>query len=164
MRPLPHIPRGPRRPLPATEALLLGCPRVSPEWELSALRALIKPQMGSRIRHRSGLQTWPAGADAQVRAAASACAERLDFEPTIHMPETGDYFLIANIPRRQLEEAKALAVMLSRRLPELWFVLGRLNVRNGRFFRRRFGYKLELRHASNVHVRRDIRTALSGMI
>src|SRR5687767_15860243 len=55
MRPLPNIPRGPRRATRSSaSSLLLACPRLSPEWELSALRALIKPQLGSRIRHRNG--------------------------------------------------------------------------------------------------------------
>ena len=163
-RPLPHIPRGPRRVRPAPASVLLACPRLSPEWELGALRALIKPQLGSRIRHRSGAQHWPRGADAIVRQVAGACAERLGFMPTLHLPDAGDYFLIANISSPEIEEAKALAVLLSRRLPELWFVLGRLMVRNGRFFRRRFGYKLELTLARNVHVRREIRSALFGII
>jgi len=144
--------------------VLLACPRVSPEWELGALRALIKPHLGSKIRRRGGEQRWPARAAADVRELAGACEQRLGFEPTIHLPEEGDYFLLANVPSSQIEQGKALAVLLSRRLPELWFVLGKLTVRNGRFFRRRLGYKLELVLADDVRVRRRVRSALGGMI
>jgi hypothetical protein len=147
-------------------AVVLACPRVSPEWEAAALRALIKPQHGGAIRHRRGEQRWPAGATAVVREVARVCAERLGFEPVIHLPDEGDFLLAASIPAGSAEEGKAMALMLSQRLPELWFVYGRLIVHGGRFLRRRKrgGYKLQLVPASDVHVRRDVRGALRGEI
>ncbi len=58
----------------------------------------------------------------------------------------------------------ALAQLISRRLPELWFVIDRLFVNDGMFYRRQFGYKLNLVPASNVHLPRAIRAALRGVI
>ena len=58
----------------------------------------------------------------------------------------------------------ALALILSQRLPEHWFVLDRLFVNAGVCFRRQFGYKLNLVPASNVHLPRAIRAALRPLI
>jgi hypothetical protein len=63
-----------------------------------------------------------------------------------------------------LDEAKALAMLLSRRLPNLWLVLGRLFVRDGKFYRREFGYKLNLVQAHDVHLRQDIRAAMRRLL
>jgi hypothetical protein len=55
-------------------------------------------------------------------------------------------------------------MLISRRLPEVWVVLGKLFVRNGKFYRREFGYKLKLVPATNVHLRRDIRAAIRKLL
>jgi len=49
--------------------MVFGCPRVSPEWELGTLHALMKPKPETRgaVEHRDGEQPWPAGADAIPR-------------------------------------------------------------------------------------------------
>ena len=76
----------------------------------------------------------------------------------------GEYHFLASVRRESVEEAKALAILLSRRLPELWLVLGKLFVRNGKFYRRELGYKLNLVPATNVHLRRDIRAAIRKLL
>jgi hypothetical protein len=69
--------------------------------------------------------------------------------------------MVANVPSANVEEAKALALTLSRRLPDLWFVFDRVFVKGGTFYRRERGYKLNLVEATNVHLKREIRAALS---
>ena len=53
-------------------------------------------------------------------------------------------------------------MLLSRHLPGLWLVLDRLFIRDGRFFRRERGFKMNLVEASNVHLTRAIRDAVRG--
>lgn len=166
-RPLPLIPHGPRRSRRVERAtLLFGCPRVCPQWELAALGVLMKPKEHTRgaIQHRPAEQNWPGHAPAEVEAARRLIRERLEvnFEP--RLPPAGDYRLIVEVPAPRIEEAKALAAVLSKRLPDLWFVLDRLFIRNGRFFRRERGYKLNLIEVTNVHLPRPIRAALRGDI
>ena len=164
-RPLPVLPRGPRRPRVPRPTLLLGCPRVSPDWELAALQALMKPkeQTKGAIRHRPAEQPWPPDAADRAETARRLAAERLGYAPAFQFPAAGDYRLIAEVPAGRLEEAKALAVLLSRHLPGVWFVLDRLFVRDGRFFRRERGFKMNLVEAGNVHLTRAIRSALRGV-
>ncbi len=165
-RPFPVVPRGPRRLLkrPQRAVRLFACPRVSPEWELAALGVLMKPQAHTKgsIRHRPAEQPWPADAAGHVAAACGVIRERLgvDFAPAL--PPAGDYWMLAEVPEHLMEEAKALAVVLSSRLPDHWFVLDRLFVHAGRFYRRERGYKLNLVEASNVHLTRAIRAAIRG--
>lgn len=143
---------------------LLACPRVSPEWELAALRALIKPQTKQSITHRTARQPWTRQCDSVVASACGDLAERLGvrFEP--HLSPDGDYHLFLEFPGSDVEPAKALALLLSRRLPKHWLVFDRLLVHNGRFYRRRRGYMLTLRPASDVHLRRDIRAAVRDLL
>jgi hypothetical protein len=142
--------------------LLLACQRVAPDWELAALRALIKPQTKGSIEHRPAEQPWPAGAAERVEAARQVIRDRIGFDPVLHFPSAGDYRLVAEISPRDLGAARALVLLLSTRLPGAWFVLGRLFVRDGRFFRRQRGWKLNLVPATNVHLPRDVRAALRG--
>ena len=58
----------------------------------------------------------------------------------------------------------ALALVLSQRLPDLWFVLDRLFVKAGRFYRRERGVKLNLVPATNVHLTRAVRGALRDLL
>jgi len=143
---------------------MLACPRVSPEWELAALRALIKPQTKAAIAHRSAKQLWTRDADGIVAVACDRVAERLGarFEP--HLSPDGDYHFFLEFPASDVEPAKALALLLSRRLPKHWLVFDRLLVHNGRFYRRRRGYMLTLRPASDVHLKRDIRAAVRDLL
>src|SRR5688500_3416867 len=69
-RPLPVMPRGPRRRRPTgPRRRLFACPRVAPDWELGALRALMKPQANGAILHRDARQPWPDDAADAVETA-----------------------------------------------------------------------------------------------
>jgi hypothetical protein len=164
-RPLPIIPRGPRRKRPRRSTFLFACPRISPEWELAALSILMKPKEHTKgaIRHRPAEQPWPAGARRELDDALALVRDRLDLELAVQLPESGDYWMVAEVPAERVEEAKALAVVLSDRLPDLWFVFDGLFVRRGTFFRRERGYKLNLVEASNVHLKREVRAALPSL-
>ena len=164
-RPLPVHPRGPRRQRPRAETLLFACPRVAPDWELAALRALMKPQTRAGIENKPAAQAWPAGAETLVRATCRAVRDRLDYEPAaLHFPRAGDYFFVTELNDRDFDAAKGLAVTVSARLPEQWFVFGRLFLRKGQFFRRTHGYKLNLVRAGNVHLTRNVRSALRDLL
>lgn len=160
---MPIHPRGPRRKQPpGPRRELLACPRVSPEWELDAFRALIKPQARGPILHRRAGQTWSASAQQTVHTVAEEIERCLGFRAELHFPPRGDYFFVADVPETRIDAARALAVVLSKCLPERWFVIGRLFVLNGHFFRRARGYKLDLVPASSVHLPRSIRAAIAG--
>ena len=88
--------------------------------------------------------------------------DRLGYDPQPHFPSAGDYHLVIKVPDRVWPLAMAFAVVLSEALPGVWLVLGRLYVRDGRFFRRERGVKLNLVPATNVHLSREIRGALRG--
>ena len=164
MRPLPHIPRGPRRLLRRSSQHLLACPRVSPKWELDALRALVKPQLKGAILHQSPLQSWPAGGQAKVEDACRIVASRLGYNPQVHFPPEGEFFLFCEFREADLIPARAFARILSGRFPNLWLVLDRLYVQNGQFHRRQRGYRLNLVPATNIHLPRSIRAALRGVL
>jgi hypothetical protein len=161
---MPIIPRGPgrRTKRPRRPTLLFACPRISPEWELAALSNLMKPKEHTKgaIRHRPAEQPLPNSARAVTTDTLALVRDRLDFHLDVDFPDAGDYWLIAQVPADHLEEAKALAVLLSQRLPGLWFVFDRLFVKAGTFHRRERGYKLNLVEATNVHLTRAIWSAL----
>lgn len=166
-RPFPVIPRGPRRPRPARPAkVLFACPRVAPDWELGALRALMKPQARGRIAHHPALQDWrPADAERVIRAACRDARDRLGYEPAVHFPTSGgDFVFAAEVDDAALDDAKGFALLVSTRLPQLWFVFGRLFLKAGRFYRRERGVKLNLVPATNVHLTRPVRAALRGLL
>lgn len=90
--------------------------------------------------------------------------ERLGTEVTAHHGAEGAYHFVVEYSPEQGGEVLAVAQLLSRRLPDVWFVLDRLFVHSGVFYRRQFGYKLKLVPATNVHVPRAVRAALRGVI
>ena len=164
-RPFPVIPRGPRRRRAARPAtVLFACPRVAPDWELGALRALMKPQTRGAIAHRSALQAWPADAEHAIRSACRDAKARLGYGPSLHFPSSGDYLFATEVADVSLDDAKGLALLVSSRLPSLWFVFGRLFLKGGRFFRRQYGVKLNLVPATNVHLTRAVRAALRDVL
>ena len=168
-RPLPTTPHGPRRRrrADAGRRLVLACPRVSPDWELGALRVLMKPHDWTRgaIEHRSPAQAWPGeSARAVVEAARDAVRERLGFDPPVHFPDGGDFFFVAELAEADLDAGRALALAVSRRLPGLWLTLDRLFVRDRRFYRRERGFKFNLVEAANVHLPREVRGKLKGVV
>jgi hypothetical protein len=137
---------------------------LSPQWELAALQALVKPQLADRIRHRPAEQPWPQDGHRLIFDAARDVARRLSFAPSIHLPQSGDYHFIAEIDRGELESAKALALVLSARLPGLWLVLGRLFIRDRRFYSRQRPRGLSLARAPHIHVQRNLRTAIRDLL
>lgn len=153
-----------RRARPAPQPILFACPRISPQWELGALRALIKPQTKEAIVHKPAGQKLPSGARQRVSDVSVTVAQRLGFAPAIHWPGAGNYTFAAEVEPRDTPNARALALAISRELPGVWLVLGRLFVRDGQFYRRERGYKLNLVPASNVHIARPIRAALNGVL
>src|SRR5207253_1458330 len=121
MRPMPVLARGPRRrssPHRASQ-LILGCPRVCPQWRLAAMWALVKPQRKKAILHRDSEQRWPPSAEAAAREVHRAVAERLSSAepppPDLHFPLDGEYFMVATCDNDAAIEQvlRALAVALS---------------------------------------------------
>jgi hypothetical protein len=165
-RPLPHIPHGPRRRRAKRSRLIFACPRVSPEWELGMLHVLMKPKPLTRsaVEHRKGEQAWTPSTDASLEEVLSIVRERLQTSLVIHRHAEGEYHFLIEFTAPQRPEVLALAQLLSRRLPDLWFVIDRLFVNAGVFHRRQFGYKLNLVPATNVHLPRAIRAALRGVL
>lgn len=164
-RPFPVIPRGPRRRQAHRPAkVLFACPRVAPDWELGALRALMKPPARGAIAHRPALQDWPAGAVPAIRLACRDARERLGYDPPLHFPAAGDYAFAAEVDDASLDDARGFALLVSTRLPGLWFVLGRLFLKGGRFYRRARGVKLNLVPATDVHLTRTVRAALRDLL
>ena len=163
-RPFPVLPRGPRRVPKPKPQRLLAVPRVAPDWELGALEALMMPKAKTRdaIRHRSSQQAWPADAAARVEAACALARDRLGYDPQPHLPDAGDFLLAMSVDEVDLPRAMAFAVLLSNALPAVWIILGRLYVRDGRFFRRERGVKLNLIPAAKVHLTRQMRAAIRG--
>jgi hypothetical protein len=162
-RPLPNIPRGPRRKRESPQRLLLACPKISPEWELAALRALLKPQTKSAIAHRSGHQPWPREAREIILGISLELSQRLGTAFVPQFPRRGDFFMIIDVAGPDLMAARALAVAISRKLAGVWFTLDRLAIRDGCFFRRRRGYKLQYGPARDVHLPGPARRALRAM-
>jgi hypothetical protein len=143
---------------------LLGCPRISPEWELAAMRALIKPQHKGAILHRNGMQKWTRADRSALLRAAAELQSRLGCEMPIHFPAAGDYRFIAEINAVDSDQTRACAAVFSKAVPDLWFAAGRLFAKNGEFYRRQYGYKLFLVPATDVHLPRALRAALRGCL
>ncbi len=167
MRPIPVHPRGPRRAVGSQPTRqVFACPRISPAWELDAFRALAKPrpEHALPILHATPQQRWSRRADREVEAVRTIVRERLRYEPQLHLGPAGDYHFLAEVADADIPVTRAMAVLLSHRLPGLWLIVGKLLVRDGRFFRRERRYKLNLVEATNVHLPRHVRAALRDVI
>ena len=171
-RPLPVNPRGPgrrRAPSASPRKLLLAYPRVSPEWELGALRALMKPHDWTRgaIAHRPAHQPFGAADLRAVAATVAAVCQRLSLDPPpLHFPEGGDFWFVVEADDARLEEMKALGLALSKRLPSAWLTLGRHYFRGGKFFRRKRDntFKFRIVPSTSTHLARPMRAALRGLV
>jgi hypothetical protein len=143
-----------------------ACPRVSPEWELAALTALMKPKPATRgpVSHTNGVQPWTAGDAARAAVLAAAIADRIGLELDLQQPAAGEYHLIAGIPPGREIDVRAVAVAMSRSMPDIWFVLGPLFVKRGLFYRRRRSFRLELVRASDVRVPRSVRAKIRDLL
>ncbi len=143
---------------------MFACPRVAPDWELAALRALMKPQLRGAIENRPAGQVWSVTAEKVLRSVCCDVRGRLRYEPPLHFPKSGDYFFVTDVENASVEEAKGFARVVSKRLPGLWFVFGRLFIKAGVFYRRERGIKLNLVVATNVHLTRPMRAALRDLL
>jgi len=135
----------------------LVCPRISPEWELAAQLALVKPKpyTKDKIAHREPQQPWP-------RNARKVVAECIDHSVVIEFPRNGDYRMVADLGGTDFSRAKRLARKLSRALPELWFIFDDANndgiyLRAGVVYQRTGRYNLELVRADRMRLRRAVR-------
>ena len=137
-------------------AVVLRCPRISPEWELAARLALVKPKpyTKDKIAHRDPEQRWPRNARRIVADMLGGAA--------VKFPVSGVDRMIVSFADVEPSRAKRLSRKLSRALPELWFELtdeeGAVTyLRNGVSYLRAGKYKLELVRASRVRLRRAVR-------
>ena len=146
--------------------LLVGCPRISPQWELLVVSTLMKPKPHKQaaLEHRKAEQPWRAGAAEHLIDVIDEAARRLDVDSPFHWPAAGEYHVVGEWSVDQQDTARGFAVALSAATPELWWVVGRLFVKAGRFYRRRRGYELELTPARDVHLPRELRQTLAGLV
>jgi hypothetical protein len=154
----------PPSPPPAApcQAFVIACPRVSPQWQLAATLALVKPKpyTKSAMGGRDPLQRWPRGARKIV---AELTSELPDGCWSVTYATGGNHLL-----KIELNEtwgvARGLALRLSRALPELWFTLTppASYLRDGEFYRRCGKYKLELVRTTHTRLRRSIRFGFLG--
>jgi hypothetical protein len=130
----------------------------------------MKPHDWTRgaIAHRPALQPWSRLFPRLVEEAAALVLERLQAEPppALHFPGGGDFWFLVEATESQADALKALAVVLSKRLPGVWLTLDRLYVRDGRFFRRKRDntFKFRLVPSTSVHLPRAVRAALRGLV
>jgi hypothetical protein len=144
------------------KSLILSCPRISPQWELAAQLALVKPKAytKSKIAYSTAIQPWPRDARQIIEEAIGAVG-------SLQFPRTGDQRMIADLVDLDLNRGKRLARKISRLLPELWFTLdseGKSQgyFRDGVFYQRTGRYNLELVRASRMRLRRAVRFGFLG--
>lgn len=161
LRPFPSLGGRRRRPRVPPTRVLVGVPRISPERELAAIQALIKPQAGRALAQHidAGEQHWPADARDRTAAVEAVARDYFDLELTIHLPAAGEYLAVAGVDGGTLPAALAAGLFLSRAFPGTWVVVGRLFARDETFYRRERGVKLNLRPAGDVHLSREMRAA-----
>ena len=136
----------------------LVCPRISPEWELAAQLALVKPKpyTKDKIAHRQPKQPWPRHARRVVR-------QLVNGEAKAQFPASGDHRLIIDFGQVPPARARRLARKLSRSLPELWFTLDEeVYLRDGVVYQRTGRYNLELVRAGRTRLRRAVRFGFLG--
>ena len=121
-----------------------------------------------KVEHLGGGQPpLPVDAERTLGELLSIVGGRLGVDVAawgIRFPEMGEYYLVGQVPDGLEAAGRAVAVALSIALPEHWLVMGRLFLRAGRFHRRRRGYRLELVPATDVHLPRDLRAKLRGLV
>jgi hypothetical protein len=162
---MPVHPRGPRKKRQRREKVLLGVQRSSPEWELGALHALMKPKPRTRaaIEHRDSRQPWPLDGEDRVRAVCTALENRLGVEFTPEFPQGGDFYLAIQLPASAWPESLAIARVLSNRLPGCWLTIGRVFVLDGVFYNRERGFKLTLVPSKHHRVPRAVAARVKGL-
>jgi hypothetical protein len=138
--------------------MLLSVPRISPEWQLAAQLALVKPKpyTKDKIAHAAAGQKWPRNGRRTIVDFVAQHDIKVDFS------RAGDNHVVMIFDDANPGRAKRLARQLSRQLPALWFILADQLLRNGEFYTRTGRYKLELVRASNVRLRRSVRYGFLG--
>jgi hypothetical protein len=138
----------------------LVCPRMSPEWELAAQLALVKPKpyTKSKIAHRDPKQPWPREARDVVETHLRGAAVDVSF------PSAGDHHVAIDFGENDLRTTNRLARRISRGLPELWFAFddGKTFMRSGVVYQRTGRYNLELVRANRMRLRRAVRFGFLG--
>lgn len=186
-RPFLHSLRGRRKRIPAP--LELNVPALSPQRVMHAMRVVVKPHDWTRdaIRHRldtdgdaGAEQVWTPDSAPFLDDLARRACERLGMVP-IPTAELGDapapgglselgiklppsLWRLKFAPETPLGHRRGLAEVCSRHLPATWFWLEPLAVRGGRFWRREKGFRLHLRVANDVHLPREVRAVLKGLL
>ena len=123
-----------------------------------------KPEKQAALEHRKAEQRWRPGAAEHLIDVIDEAARRLNIDSPFHWPAHGEYHVVGEWPIGEEDSARGVAVALSAATPELWWVVGRLFVKAGRFYRRRRGYELELSPARDVHLPRELRLTLAGLV
>ena len=177
-RPMPALPRGPRaRPAPATCDVVV--PRVSPQRAAHERRVLVKPHDWTRaaVAHRMRLdagdpafeQPWDDRRRRRVAEACRAAAGRLSLD--LHdlidagAADAADAHFAVRLPLGPLAAASlAVAACASAASPGTWVQIGKLAARDARFFRREHGRLLNYRPAPDVHLSRDVRSAVRDLL
>jgi hypothetical protein len=153
-----------RHPNPAlaSSTFVIACPRVSPQWELAATLALVKPKpyTKSAMGGRDPRQSWPRRARKIV---AELSGELSPGSWALTYSTSGEQILHIEV-KDAWGVARGLALRLSRALPELWFTLTPPGsyLRDGEFYRRCGKYKLELVRTTHTRLRRSIRFGFLG--
>jgi hypothetical protein len=127
----------------------------------------MKPKLHRReaIEHRRDGQEWPSGADQTAMELHRLISDRLqEALPELHLHAQGEYHLVMDFPPPRTPEILAYALGLSRRLPDVWFTLDRLFIRDRTPYRRKFGLGLDLVVATNVHLPRYLRSTLRDLL
>ena len=136
----------------------LVCPRISPEWELAAQLALVKPKpyTKSKIAHREPQQPWPKDARRVVE-------EVVNGDVMVEFPSAGEHWLVIDFGEISPARAKRLSRKLSRSLPALWFTLDdAIYLRDGVVYQRTGRYNLELVRTNRTRLRRAVRFGFLG--
>ena len=143
-RPLPTIPRGPKRAPFRDDAdrVTLTCPALSPEYQFRAFVALVKPQFKPGVAHRSGRQALPRAAKRVVLQGITKRGPHVASRTTVRFDRDAADLLRIDFDPRDARHARAVAIDVSTRLPKLWFLLDGRLLNGGRFYRRLGRYRL----------------------
>jgi hypothetical protein len=138
---------------------------VSPDWAIAAFHALVRPKPWRReaIEHRNGEQAWPAEGERVVGEIAGEFGRRFGEAMAVHTGAAGDFHFVVEVDARAGEVAKALGVVLSKRLG-VWVQVGKVYVHGGKFYRTRGRNIRRLVVAKDVHVQREVRAVVRDLM
>lgn len=126
----------------------------------------MKPQTAHAVVNRldDGTQPWPKDGAERIAKVSAAADRHLGVGVAFHLPDAGEYHALATLAPEPADAALSVGLLLSDHFPDTWVVAGRLFVRNGQFFRRERGIKLNLRPANDVHLSKPARASLREAI